>query len=99
VRCRPGPGPAPESPVRYRPSPAGRRRPGWRLRRDNGITWDEFSEHELRQLDPNLSRDYVKGAGARERPHDQSASVDRTAGASLPCDGGRIERRRGPGSR
>jgi D-amino-acid dehydrogenase len=33
----------------------------WALRRDNGIVWDEFNADELRQLDPNLSREYVKG--------------------------------------
>jgi D-amino-acid dehydrogenase len=41
----------------------------WRLRADNGIHWDEFDAAELRQLDPNLSREYVKGALVRENGH------------------------------
>ncbi|MFL5155718.1 MAG: FAD-dependent oxidoreductase, partial [Microvirga sp.] len=27
----------------------------WQLRRDNGVTWDEFDADELRQLEPTLS--------------------------------------------
>jgi len=41
----------------------------WRLRADNGIRWDEFDAEELRQLEPNLSREYVKGALVRENGH------------------------------
>ena len=31
--------------------------------------WDEFDGDELRQLDPNLSREYVKGVLVRENGH------------------------------
>ena len=67
----------------------------WRLRRDNGIAWDEFSQDELRQLDPNLSRDYVKGVVVRENGHTTNPHrlVGRLAHA-FQRDGGRIERRR-----
>jgi D-amino-acid dehydrogenase len=41
----------------------------WRLRADNGIHWDEFEAAELRQLDPNLSREYRKGVLVRENGH------------------------------
>jgi glycine/D-amino acid oxidase-like deaminating enzyme len=44
-------------------------RAAWNLRADNGITWDEFDVDELRQLDPNLSREYVKGILIRENGH------------------------------
>jgi D-amino-acid dehydrogenase len=70
----------------------------WRLRRDNGITWDEFSQDELRQLDPTLSRDYVKGVVVRENGHTTNPHrlVGRLAQA-FQRDGGRIERRRAIG--
>ena len=70
----------------------------WRLRRDNGITWDEFSQDELRQLDPNLSREYVKGVLVRENGHTTNPHrlVERLAQA-FQRDGGRIERRRALG--
>ena len=66
----------------------------WRLRRDNGIAWDEFSQGELQQLDPNLSRDYVKGVLVRENGHTTNPHrlIERLAQAFLR-DGGRIERR------
>jgi D-amino-acid dehydrogenase len=70
----------------------------WRLRQDNGITWDEFSHDELRQLDPNLSRDYVKGVLVRENGHTTNPHrlVDGLARA-FQRDGGRMERRRATG--
>ncbi len=70
----------------------------WGLRRDNGITWDEFSDDELRQLDPNLSREYVKGVLVRENGHTTNPHrlVERLAQA-FRRDGGRIERRRAVG--
>ena len=50
----------------------------WQLRRDNGVTWDEFDADELRQLEPTLSRDYVKGVlVAGERAHDEPAPARR----------------------
>jgi D-amino-acid dehydrogenase len=33
----------------------------WDLRRDNGIKFDELNADELRQLEPELSRDYTQG--------------------------------------
>jgi D-amino-acid dehydrogenase len=70
----------------------------WRLRRDNGISWDEFSQEELRQLDPNLSSDYVKGVIVRENGHTTNPHrlVARLAQA-FQRDGGRIERLRAIG--
>ena len=34
---------------------------GWRLRRDNGITWSELDEGALRQQEPALARHYTFG--------------------------------------
>jgi D-amino-acid dehydrogenase len=70
----------------------------WRLRRDNGIAWDEFSQDELRQWDPNLSRDYVKGVLVRENGHTTNPHrlVEGLARA-FQRDGGRVERRRALG--
>jgi D-amino-acid dehydrogenase len=70
----------------------------WRLRRDNGITWDEFSQDELRQLEPHLSREYLKGVLVRENGHTTNPHrlVERLAQA-FQRDGGRIERRRAVG--
>jgi len=70
----------------------------WRLRRENGVSWDEFSQEELRQLDPNLSRDYVKGVIVRENGHTTNPHRLVTALAqAFQRDGGRIERRRAVG--
>ena len=33
----------------------------WDLRRRNGVAWEELDADELRQFDPNLSRDYIRG--------------------------------------
>jgi D-amino-acid dehydrogenase len=67
----------------------------WRLRRENGVSWDEFTQEELRQLDPNLSRDYVKGVIVRENGHTTNPHRLVTALAeAFERDGGRIERRR-----
>ncbi|MBV9378304.1 MAG: FAD-binding oxidoreductase [Alphaproteobacteria bacterium] len=41
----------------------------WDLRRENGVEIDEFDAHELRQLEPALSRDYVRGLLVRENGH------------------------------
>jgi D-amino-acid dehydrogenase len=67
----------------------------WKLRADNGIAWDEFDGDQLRQLDPNLSRDYVKGVLVRENghtinPHRLVVSL----AAAFERDGGRIWRKR-----
>jgi D-amino-acid dehydrogenase len=70
----------------------------WALRRENGIAWDEFDANELRQLDPNLSRDYVKGVLVRENGHTVNPHrlVNSLADAFLR-NGGRIERTRATG--
>ena len=41
----------------------------WALRRENGVAVDEFDADELRQLEPTLSRDYVRGLLVRENGH------------------------------
>ena len=41
----------------------------WELRRRNGVEWDAFDRHELRQLDPNLSPEYVHGILLRANGH------------------------------
>jgi len=41
----------------------------WALRRANGVVVDEFDADELRQLEPALSRDYVRGLLVRENGH------------------------------
>ena len=41
----------------------------WQLRRENGVEIDEFDADELRQLEPALSRDYVRGVLVRENGH------------------------------
>jgi glycine/D-amino acid oxidase-like deaminating enzyme len=41
----------------------------WALRRENGVEVDEFDVDELRQLEPALSRDYVRGLLVRENGH------------------------------
>jgi len=70
----------------------------WRLRADNGIAWDEFDADELRQLEPSLSRDYVKGVLVRENGHTTNPHrlVNSLADA-FRRDGGRIDRKRALG--
>ncbi len=41
----------------------------WALRRENGVVVDEFDADELRQLEPSLSREYVRGLLVRENGH------------------------------
>src|SRR5438067_11825042 len=41
----------------------------WALRRENGVEVDEFDADELRQLEPTLSREYVRGLLVRENGH------------------------------
>src|SRR5215469_4278309 len=41
----------------------------WELRNENGIEIDQFDADELRQLEPTLSRDYVRGVLVRENGH------------------------------
>ena len=44
-------------------------RQAWELRRENGVETEEFDADELRQLEPTLSRDYVRGILVRENGH------------------------------
>ena len=41
----------------------------WDLRRENGVEIDEFDANGLRQLEPALSRDYVRGVLVRANGH------------------------------
>lgn len=70
----------------------------WQLRRDNGIGYDEFNADELRQLEPHLSRDFVKGVLVRENGHTTNPNRLVNVLADAFCrNGGRIERRRAVG--
>jgi D-amino-acid dehydrogenase len=63
------------------------------LRRDNGIVVEDLSFDELRQLEPSLSRDFVRGRMIAETGHvgDPHRLVTRLAEA-FTRDGGRILR-------
>jgi D-amino-acid dehydrogenase len=41
----------------------------WALRRENGVEVDEFDADELRQLEPALSPEYIRGLLVRENGH------------------------------
>jgi D-amino-acid dehydrogenase len=41
----------------------------WRLRRDNGISWIELDEHELRQREPEIDRRYGFGVLVEDGGH------------------------------
>ena len=70
----------------------------WALRRDNGIAWDEFNADELRQLDPNLSREYVKGVLVRENGHTTNPHrLVNSLAEVFTRNGGRIEHKRAVG--
>src|SRR5215203_972125 len=76
---------------------AAKKEPG-KLTRENGITWDELDANELREVEPNLSRDYVKGVVIRENGH--TTNPHRLVNTLLETflhDGGRIERTRAVG--
>ena len=78
----------------------------WALRRENGVAVDEFDADELRQLEPTLSREYVRGLLVRENGHTSnpfglvSALVEqfvrnggvviRAAALGFRIDGGRL---------
>jgi D-amino-acid dehydrogenase len=70
----------------------------WQLRRENGVVWDEFDADELRQLDPNLSREYVKGVLVRENGHTTNPNrLVNSLAQAFVRNGGRIERTRAVG--
>jgi D-amino-acid dehydrogenase len=83
-------------------SPQGpeKERLAWELRRENGVEVDEFDANELRQLEPALSRDYVRGLLVRENGHTTNPLklVERLLDHVLQ-NGGRIERARALGFR
>jgi D-amino-acid dehydrogenase len=78
----------------------------WALRRDSGVEVDEFDADELRQLEPTLSRDYVRGLLVRENGHTsnpfglvsalcehfvrQGGAVIRASATGFRLDGGRL---------
>ena len=78
----------------------------WALRRENGVEVDEFDADELRQLEPTLSRDYVRGLLVRENGHTSNpfglvsalcahfvrngGEVVRAAALGFRLDGGRL---------
>jgi len=68
----------------------------WDLRRENGVETDEFDADELRQLEPALSRDYVRGVLVRENGHTSNplALVERLLDHFLRS-GGELVRRHG----
>ena len=72
----------------------------WALRRENGVVVDEFDADELRQLEPALSRDYVRGLLVRENGHTSNpfALVTALAGRFVR-DGGVVIRARATGFR
>jgi glycine/D-amino acid oxidase-like deaminating enzyme len=65
----------------------------WRLRRDNGVPFEELDADELRQLEPSLSRDYAFGVLLRENGHASNPHrlVNRLAETVL-ANGGRLVR-------
>jgi D-amino-acid dehydrogenase len=72
----------------------------WEIRRQNGVVVDEFDGGELRQLEPVLARDYVRGMLVRENGHTSNplALVQRLLASFLRA-GGRLERARASGFR
>jgi D-amino-acid dehydrogenase len=70
----------------------------WRLRRDNGVAWDELDAGALREVEPQLSPDYVKGVLVRENGHTTNPHRLVNGLAQAFCRrGGRLESRRAIG--
>jgi D-amino-acid dehydrogenase len=72
----------------------------WELRRENGVEVDEFDADELRQLEPALSREYVRGMLVRENAHTSNplGLVERLLGHFVRS-GGELVRARANGFR
>jgi D-amino-acid dehydrogenase len=71
---------------------------GWKLRRDNGVVVTELNADELRQYDPTLSRDFVRGALVEENGHIANPHrLVQGLAASLTRNGGQIHRARAQG--
>jgi D-amino-acid dehydrogenase len=67
----------------------------WALRRETGVTWDVLDADEIRQLEPALSRDYVRGILVRENGHTSNPyGLVRSLAAAFVRDGGTIKRAR-----
>jgi D-amino-acid dehydrogenase len=81
-------------------SPHGleKERLAWELRRENGVQIDEFDADELRQLEPTLARDFVRGILIRENGHTSNplGLVERLLGQFLRS-GGELVRARALG--
>lgn len=66
-----------------------------RLREANGVTIDELSADELRQLEPHLSRDYVRGRLVSENGHcSNPLRLVTSLAERLVRNGGEIRRER-----
>ena len=72
-------------------SPHGpqKERLAWELRQENGVQIDEFDADELRQLEPTLARDFVRGILVRENGHTSNplGLVERLLGQFLRSGG------------
>ena len=70
----------------------------WAIRKRNGIQWEELDADELRQFDPNLSRDFTRGKLVPNNGHclDPGGLVTAMAEA-VQRDGGIFLRRRATG--
>ncbi len=72
----------------------------WDIRRRNGTHWEELNADELRQFDPHLSRDFVRGKLVPDNGHclDPGGLVAALAEA-VQRDGGTLLRRSATGFR
>jgi D-amino-acid dehydrogenase len=70
----------------------------WDIRRRNGTQWEELNADELRQFDPNLSREFTRGKLVPGNGHclDPGGLVAALA-AAVQRDGGRMMRARATG--
>ena len=70
----------------------------WDIRKRHGIAWYELNADELRQFDPNLSRDYIRGKHLFKNGHalDPGGLVAALADA-VQRDGGKLVRARATG--
>ena len=70
----------------------------WDIRRRNGTHWEELNADELRQFDPNLSRDFTRGKLVPDNGHclDPGGLVAALADA-VQRDGGTLLRRTATG--
>jgi len=71
---------------------------GYKLRRDNGVVVTELNADELRQYDPTLSRDFVRGALVEENGHiGNPHRLVRTLAEALARNGGQLRQARALG--